>query len=334
MTIKAELKTVLLDATGLTDWRWKKRPAGLYCFNYHRIGDAEKSKYDPNVFSCTEKRFFEHVEFFKQNFRIISVDQLIGIIDKGSIIEEPTGIITFDDGYIDNYTNAFPILDAAKISAAFYVPTDYIDKPQIPWWDEISWHVRHTELKEIKLFHWKQAVDIKTGNIRDRTRRILRAFKSDKNPMAEKLAMLREITGFSEMDCRSDDSLFMNWSQLSEMQNSGMHIGSHTCSHSILSHLSQKQQAQELKGSKKRLDEMLEVPATTLAYPVGGADAFTVKSQDIARQCDYKMAFSFIPGINTALTKENIYKLRRIPVSDNLSCDELRRLINKLPTLS
>ena len=51
-------------------------------------------------------------------------------------------MITFDDGYVDNYELAFPVLKANDAKGVFFVATGFIDEPRLAWWDEIAWMIR------------------------------------------------------------------------------------------------------------------------------------------------------------------------------------------------
>jgi peptidoglycan/xylan/chitin deacetylase (PgdA/CDA1 family) len=329
MNIKSFLKSAIKVLSGHMAFKWHKRPDGLYCFNYHRIGDAASSEFDPNLYSCSEERFAQHLQFIKQNFDVISIEDLIALNSGSQKISERLAIITFDDGYIDNYKLAYPILKSAGVPAAFYVPTDFIDKPEIPWWDEVAWLTRQANVSSIKLPHWKNAVNVADGSITMRVRRLLRAVKRDDGiSMAEKLTLLKERLQLETARMPQPDELFINWVQLNEMADNGMHIGSHTLSHNILSHLSVEQQLYELTQSKNRLETMLNRPVTSVAYPVGGVNAFTVETQKLALQAGYKLAFSFIAGINRHVGDDNRYQLRRFPVDDNASVWKLKQMIN------
>jgi peptidoglycan/xylan/chitin deacetylase (PgdA/CDA1 family) len=308
--------------------KWPFLPNGIYCFNYHRIGDEKHSKFDPNVFSCTATQFEQHIIFFKKNFTVISVEELIDKIDKNQIIDRKYALITFDDGYIDNYNTAYPILKKHQIPAAFYIATDYLDNPHIPWWDEIAWIIRHTKASSVKLKNWTTAVDISSSNITQNVRSILRAVKLDKTrTMTDKITELEQVCQCKMSEEAHKTSLFINWQQAKEMVENGMHIGSHTLSHSILSHLTVLEQQHELSLSKEKIEQHLGIETTSIAYPVGGVDAFTKQTQTIAKQQGYKIAFSFIPGITMAFSESNKYQLPRLPVDENCTVSQLKNII-------
>jgi peptidoglycan/xylan/chitin deacetylase (PgdA/CDA1 family) len=266
---------------------WRFLPNAVYCFNYHRIGDEEKSLFDPNVFSCTAEVFEQHLEFYNQEFTVISVEQLIDKIEANEVIDKKYAVITFDDGYIDNYTVAFPLLKKHQTPAAFYIATDYLDEPHIPWWDEVAWLVRHSNINTIKLKSWQKPVDISKGSIVHKVRAVLREIKQEQErTMADKIAELEVICQCRMPEDLRASSLFMNWQQAKEMSDNNMHIGSHTLSHTILSHLSEAVQETEITKSKAKIEAFLKKETTSIAYPVGGKNAFTTTTQALAKKAN------------------------------------------------
>ncbi|GLX78200.1 hypothetical protein tinsulaeT_15400 [Thalassotalea insulae] len=313
-----------------TKCSWPFLPNGVYCFNYHRIGDEEKSAFDPNVFSCTEQRFEQHIKFFNDKFVPISVEQLIEKIENNTKLDKKYALITFDDGYIDNYEVAYPILKRYNTPAAFYIATDYLDAPHIPWWDEIAWIVRHTKVPSIKLTNWQESIDISNSSAIEKIRKVLRVIKQDQSrTMPDKIAELENVCQCHIPDSLRNSSLFINWQQAKEMSDNGMHIGSHTLSHSILSHLNETEQKKEIEQSKAIIEQHLNKATTSIAYPVGGRSAFSKLTQQLAKQAGYKLAFSFIPGVVLSFAADQRYQLRRLPVDGNCTVKELKNIIVK-----
>jgi len=307
---------------------WPLLPNGVYCFNYHRIGDEDKSLFDPNVFSCTAELFEQHVKFYNKTFTVISIEQLIAKIEANQTIDKKYAIITFDDGYVDNYEVAFPILKKHETPAAFYIATDYLDEPHIPWWDEIAWLIRHSKVNSIQLKSWNEAVDISSGSIVNKIRSVLRVIKLEQDrTMADKIAELTDVCQCSMPDELRNTPLFINWEQANEMSNNGMHIGSHTLSHTILSHLPEAAQKDEMVKSKMRIEAKLNKEVTSIAYPVGGRSAFTETTQQLAKVANYKLAFSFIPGVIHSFDENERFQFKRLPVDGNCTVKQLKNII-------
>ena len=71
--------------------------------------------------------------FKKLDYEIISLDQLYERLLHNSI-EKPFVCFTFDDGYVDNYEIAYPVLKKHNIPFAIYVTTSFPDNTAILWW--------------------------------------------------------------------------------------------------------------------------------------------------------------------------------------------------------
>ncbi|WP_406610360.1 polysaccharide deacetylase family protein [Agarivorans sp. JK6] len=331
MLNKAKIRQFFFGKRSVSQKRWQQRVPGIYVFNYHRIGDARFSEFDPNVFSCTAEQFEQHLLFYKQEFEVLDEAALIALLDSGEAITKPYALITFDDGYIDSYQYAFPLLTKHQLSAVFFVVTEYTNGGIFAWWDEVAWLVKHCQSNTLKLKHWSHAVDLSGKNQTQNIRKLLYAFKEDHSfSMEEKLDMLKAECKAPPMP--SSHSLFANWQQLKEMAEGGMTIGSHTRSHPILAHLSLEQQREELTQSRDFIESKLGTAVSMLAYPVGRTDSFTEQTQALAQECGYRLAFSFMNGINTQLGAQSAYQLKRISVDGNKEVDSLKVQVMELNT--
>jgi peptidoglycan/xylan/chitin deacetylase (PgdA/CDA1 family) len=303
-------------------------PNGLYCFNYHRIGDASKTEYDPNVFSCDENNFSEHMHYIKENFTVINLSDIPAIL-KGNIKAKRYALITFDDGYFDNYSKAFPILVKNKISATFFLATNFMNDAEIPWWDQIAYLVRHAQVDEIKLDNWPGSITISKDDISTSIRKVLDIVKVNNGSTIEDiLTELEYKLQIPNAELVNREPLFMTWDMAREMISSGMDFGSQTCSHRIMSHLSVDEQSHEAKTSKEIIDKELDTSITAFAYPVGGKDSFTTDTISIIKKY-YELSFSFISGINTSHSL-NEFCIERISVDSNCNATQLSHKLLKL----
>src|SRR5687767_12679385 len=108
MPSKREMITPVLVRTGAAKMMRGAMPwAGVMTLNYHRIGDGSKSDFDRGLWSATEEQFDRQLKFVKKNFDVIGAGDLPEVCKrrKGRNL-----LITFDDGYLDNFESAFPIL--------------------------------------------------------------------------------------------------------------------------------------------------------------------------------------------------------------------------------
>ena len=301
---------------------WPFRKNGLYCFNFHRIGDWGTSDFDPNVFSCSADSFRRYVDFFKKEFNVISLNDLEELIASGKPITDRLALITFDDGYQDNYSIALPILQDAGISATFFITTGLVGRDCLSWWDEFAWHVRRRVGGTIELEAWRESYKITGADIRQDVRNVLNLVKS--TPVLVEL-QIEELRGkYGHVDRSAiEQCALMNWEQVRTLAAAGMSIGAHSHSHEQFSNLTALQLQSELETSKRILEDKLGIEIRSLSYPVGGASSFDATMFDMISDCGYALAFSFITVINGDLSANSL-QLGRLPIDGEFAAADLK----------
>lgn len=303
-------------------------PRGLYCFNYHRVGEANLTEYDPNVFSCDVNNFSDQILYLKKNFTIVTISDIPKILEQ-NFMDKKYALITFDDGYVDNYTKAFPILEQNQVSATFFLATNFINNVEIPWWDKIAYLLRNTKVNQIKLNNWPKSISLYKENIATDIKQVLDAVKVNNGQAIEDiLEELEEKLQIGSTDFVNKEPLFMTWDMAREMKKAGMDFGSQTCSHRIMSHLSRSEQEHEAKTSKDIIEKELGDSICAFAYPVGGKDSFTPETINIIKQ-HYELSFSFISGINTSKSIDK-FCIERVSVDGNCNANQLSYRLLKL----
>src|SRR5262249_33831995 len=97
----------------------------------------------PNV-SASPAMFARQVAYVAKHFNVIDLAALREFIQLGRPLPSRPLLITFDDGYLDNYSNAYPVLRQYGLPAVIFLVTDWIGTPTIPWWDECAYLFQHT----------------------------------------------------------------------------------------------------------------------------------------------------------------------------------------------
>ncbi len=109
---------------------------------YHKVSPGEKEKY-----RVSPERFNSQIAYlFKKGYQTISPNELLGFIREGKALPKRPLLITFDDGYRDNFTYAYPILKRYRFQATIFLVTQYIGKKnewsggdeEILSWEEIG----------------------------------------------------------------------------------------------------------------------------------------------------------------------------------------------------
>ena len=146
------------------------------------------------------------------------------------------GLITFDDGYRDNFEVAFPVLKSEGVAATFFISTGFIDLPRVPWWDEIASMVRTSRRDGIELPGWLPGpVLFDEPDRESAVRTLLRTYKSMPTSSTDSyIEAISDATGSGRCSIEQATRLWMDWAMLREMRAGGMTIGGHTVSHAIL----------------------------------------------------------------------------------------------------
>lgn len=284
----------------------------LLVLNYHRIGDPAATDLDPGVFAATVEGFRDQVRRIQRRLPIVGVEEAVRFVQGKDGSSGTRVLLTFDDGYLDNYEQAFPILKAEGGGAVFFLVTQSIGSNRVQWWDRIAWLLGKARRRRFRLEQGGLDVDLDRDGLADTRERVLSAYKAAEAGAAEDL--LQELATVSEAPPLPQNRIFLDWDEAREMAAAGMEIGSHTCSHPVLANIPLEQQSRELIESRAQLASRLGCAVRTLAYPVGSREAFSPATQQAARDAGYDLAFSFYGGFNRR-GESNAFDVRRYPVS-------------------
>lgn len=302
--------------------RW----GGVLCLNYHRIGNGDESIFDRGIWSATAEAFDAQVRFLKLHFDIINPNEL------PAVVASHTGrhvCITFDDGYLDNFEIAFPILKSHGVRATFFVTTSFLDRRSLAWWDEIAWMVRSSPRRQLGLRQWVPApIEFSEPDREQAVRTLLRMFKS--LPSDRTCAFLEDLaiaSGTGRFNTAESTSPWMTWHMLREMQAAGMTIGGHTVNHPILANMDRAGQWCEIAECGQRLKAELGEPMRYFSYPVGNSNAFNSITRNCLREAGVQFAFSYYGGFRNFTTWDE-YDIRRVAVEPYITEDLFRAIVN------
>jgi hypothetical protein len=123
-----------------------KLPArdSLLVLDYHRIGDPDDDLFDPGVFSATADQLNDQIAYLKRYVSVITLEEALAFVE-GTLKDRTRRcrvLITFDDGYLDNYRIAFPVLRSHGVQGVFFLATSMVGSCHVPWWDHIAYVVK------------------------------------------------------------------------------------------------------------------------------------------------------------------------------------------------
>lgn len=307
---------------------------GLVILNYHRLGDPAASPLDRKVFSGTPERFASHIATIRQWADLVDPADIPALL----AADAPKGryvALTFDDGYRDNHDLALPVLRATGARAAFFIAAGFIDRPRLPWNDEIAWMLRASTKPAISLTGWlPEPLPLAPARLDAtiaRVHALYPAQNEDPKRTAALLDAIAEASGSGRAPSSVSSDLWMTWEMIRALRDAGMTIGGHTLNHPSLGQVSAERQTAEITGGRDRIAAELGQAATAFAYPFGGRHQFSEETKRLLAHAGFSHAFSFYGGWNRR-GHEDPFDIRRVYVSDTTSVDEITGLVT-LPHL-
>jgi peptidoglycan/xylan/chitin deacetylase (PgdA/CDA1 family) len=330
---KRELLRRTLSATGgikaleaLPVWN------GLLVLNYHRIGTPTDPRFDEELWSATQDDFDRQVRMLKDGFDVIGLSELPNAMRDLSVERSRTwkssrfAMITFDDGYVDNYELAYPVLKANDATGVFFVATGFIDEPRLAWWDEIAWMIRSSKRETIGLpENWlDEPLKLDRSDRRQVINQLLRVhYRLDGGRTEQFLNGIAEATGSGRAPKEAADGQWMTWDMIREMSAAGMDFGAHTVTHPILANLTAEEQGMEVCESRLRLEKQLDRPITSLSYPVGKRESFNEDTRAALSNHGFDWAFSYYGGHSSGADVDR-YDIPRVAVESDVSMADFR----------
>ena len=260
-------------------------------FMLHRVSERINGHIPNNEHLKISPEFLEKVivKYKNEGFSFLSLDQLYDVIAGKSSINKPFVCFTMDDGYLDNYENAYPIFKKYNIPFAIFVATDFPDKKAILWWYVIEDLILHS--KEIQL---SDGSKYKCATFQEKwdTFRYIR----------EKVLLLNQRNIVNELNRLFADyqldwlapiqGLSMSWEQVKILTQEPLcTIGGHTISHVALNQLSMDDLDREVTNGINIIESHTDYEPTYFAYPYGSEKENGKREYDYIKNSDIKMAF-------------------------------------------
>ncbi len=309
--------------------------------NYHYIRDFKNTRF-PNFNGCTIKQFRQQIEYLVENYNAITMEMYLDhISNPGKYpLPEHAFMVTFDDGYLDHYTNALPILNEYNIKGAFYVPAClhnghqllmYVNKIHILI-DYLREHIKYKTdaLEDFIKIMWdiidgyrgefknellsKNEYQDKyrlTGYYDDPDIMLIKRLLQVGLPRSMRDRIIDELTSstIGKYERVIHAEMYMSIDQVRYLEETGHHIGGHSYTHQHMDSLTDQELGDEIDETRWLLQEV-DSPDRyyTFCYPYGSHDQRAV---ELLKLAGFKLAFGIEDKI-TCACNDNLFNLPRV----------------------
>jgi peptidoglycan/xylan/chitin deacetylase (PgdA/CDA1 family) len=304
----------------------RRRRPGIAILMYHRVAEPPA---DPYGLAVAPEAFAEQMEVLARVGPVLSLASAREAIERGRVPARAF-VVTFDDGYRDNLTVAEPILRRLGLPATVFVTTAAVGATEELWWDLLERAILgaeelpdRLEVKTPKALHSFDFTACRIYGDADRRRdRAVRAWEAAEGSRArtyhELCRVVQPLTperqrgvalavcawaGASASGVRATSET-MTRTEVARLARDGLvEIGGHTTTHLELPAHSPELQREDIAANRAFLEETIDRPIVSFAYPYG---AYGAETPAITREIGFLQACSTVevtarPGADSFL---------------------------------
>lgn len=303
----------------------------LYISMYHYTRDLKHSRY-PKIKGLDISLFRQQIEFFKENFNVVRMEDVIEAAEGRSSLPKNPVLLTFDDGYIDNFTYALPILEEHGLQGSFFIPGKTFATHQLLDVNKIHYILASADITKLiadvfeRMDHYRgiqfdypsndelfeQYAAANRFDIKETVfvKRMLQAVLPE--PVRNRISsdLFEKYVGVSEE--RLAYELYMTEDQIRTLKRHGMFIGVHGYDHYWLGKLSKEKMQDDISNALEVMDAFIDPNHWVMNYPYGDYNQDTL---------DFIRKRGACLGLTTAVRIANLctdsqYELPRLDCND------------------
>ncbi len=280
-------------------------------FMLHRVADYEKGRIKNNEDLKISPQLLQQVidKYRKGGFAFVSLDDVYEILNRTKVMDKPFVAFTMDDGYLDNYKNAYPVFKRNEVPFCIFVASDFIDKKAILWWYSIEELIlsHHSVFISDGTVYSCRTYQEKWDTFRYLRERIL---KLDQNML---LISLNQMFSSYDIDWYAPvRSLAMSWNEIEELSKDRLcTIGGHTMSHPSFIPLSLEAIKGEIEGGNAILESHIHRRICHFAYPYGSLKEDGPREYEFLKSFGFKTVFCSFGGCVKVCHREKMTNLPR-----------------------
>jgi len=290
---------------------------GAVILMYHSVQDDPAASFDPlGDIAHSTCVFRKQMEIIARNFSPVTLEHILGFVNGDKDLPSRSVVVTFDDGYADNYHVAKPLLDKFGIPGVFYITVDSVDRQTLPW----PALLRHSFLAS-EASVWPEP-GAQPWPLKTRKER-LGAFEKACSHCAR-------LSGKAQQEFLDQVSRelvapplaqntrpMMTWDEIRSLDRSGHTVGSHTMTHPNMAQVTPAEAEMEFSHSKRRLEQELAKRVTHFSYPCPALEphwaSYTVA---MSREIGYLTGVTTNGGM--VRISDDSLKLRRIGPTETI----------------
>ena len=303
----------------------------LFVVMYHYTRDLRHSRY-PKIKGLDIRLFRQQIEFMKNNFNVVTMEQVIEAVVGNFELPKRALLLTFDDGYIDNYIAALPVLEEFRVQGSFFITGKTFAAHQLLDVNKIHYILACADIRELlcdvknkmnyyrgiefdyasteELFHIYAVANRFDTKETIFVKRMLQTVLPEKVRTMIASDLFEKYVGVSEKQLAHE--LYLTEEQIQTMKRHGMFIGVHGYAHDWLGNLPKEKMQQDIDQALKVMEPFIDRNEWVMNYPYG---SYNVDVIDYVKQKGAKLGVTTEAKI-ADLRQDYVYLLPRLDCND------------------
>jgi peptidoglycan/xylan/chitin deacetylase (PgdA/CDA1 family) len=291
-------------------WWQQRSEQKLLILNYHRA----------------EGNIYAQLDYLQRHYRILHLEDALEElyapdrrVDRSAHDHRTPLVLTFDDGYLDNYHLAWMIAKQLHIPITIFVIPGYVESGAYFWWLAGAQLASQVQGEEVSLYDKAYALSLPgernvLAHEIDKRLRYASTVNDRDALLVEMQQQLGVVLPARGQETYDDAGVLpMTWDQIREMEASGqVSFGAHTMNHPVLAYLSEASEVfYEVGEARVKLEQELGHAVRSFAYPIGKIQHIQPYGQEAVNAAGFTWAVTTLEDINTSQTDP--YLLARLP---------------------
>jgi peptidoglycan/xylan/chitin deacetylase (PgdA/CDA1 family) len=295
---------------------------------YHRFSETPRRR------RLDAAAFERHLQYLTKHFHVRRLSTVIEMLQEGRPLQPRTVVLTVDDGYADFAEHAYPLLQKYEAPATLFVVTDFLQRNGWLWFDRLHYvlHATAAAQLDLRIVETRLRCELSSPARRERAwsavgELCMRMNTADRVRLAAQLEAALEVAlpATATADYRA-----MTWAEAARLDPALVEIGSHTCSHPVLSHCTQAEIEQELLASKRAIETRLQRQVQAFAYPHGEPADYDARAVAATHAAGY--ACATVAHGEPLVRGADLFRLERLPAVADPT--QFRSTVNGLELLA
>jgi peptidoglycan/xylan/chitin deacetylase (PgdA/CDA1 family) len=301
--------------------RRKLEGGGISILYGHRVlpDDVMNNKNDPRYITgqSSVSDLDNAIIELKKRFSIIHMDEAIQRLKKKDYNNESV-VLTFDDGFNDNFTYLLPLLKKHDVPATYYVNPSVIGSERSLWFQAIINYFYSIQETHVFITLSNKKYDLSSPKKRYSAAFDFMQCLQKNYPPSEFNSIIKQIAGVKSHPKPSD--FHLNWNELLQLSKEPLiTLGAHSYSHYPLRYCDEQLAKNEIERSIVELNTRLNYKIKHFSYPRGHKNDFNLQHIQILKKLGIISAVTTIRGVNRQ--GQDLYRIKRIGLPQNTRHD-------------